>query len=223
VGDRRSAAAQGEGSRKTSAWNWREVLDAIFYVLRAGCPWRFLPDSFPPWRSVFGELRDTGGFEGLNHHFVQMDRVRTGREPMPSAAVIDSQSVKAPKAGGSNGYDAGKKINGHKRHAMVDIDGRALELLIHTADVQDRDGAVPLLNCNSCATMRCRTSYADDGDPEGCLAPRTRAQYFDILPLAVTNDPTRNAGTERLNEDQEISTQVKTRQVSFLPDCARVL
>jgi transposase len=69
-------------------WEWREVLDAIFYVLRSGCPWRFLPDSFPPWRTVyrlFGELRDTGGFEDLNHHLVQMDRVRTGREPMPSA------------------------------------------------------------------------------------------------------------------------------------------
>ena len=129
-------------------WPMRCIVEAIFYVLRAGCAWEMLPDGFPPPSTVyrwFARFRDDGTWETINHHLVMRDRERVGRAASPSAAVLDSQSAKTAEAGGPRGYDAGKKVKGRKRHALVDTDGRALKLHVHPADIQDRDGAVPLL------------------------------------------------------------------------------
>lgn len=122
-------------------------MSAIFHVLRSGCPWQMVPDCFPPATTVyrwFARLREEGVLAAMNHHLLMRDRERGGRETNPTGAVIDSQSVKTTEAGGPRGYDAGKKVMGGKRHAMVDTDGRALVLRAHPASIQDRDGTVPL-------------------------------------------------------------------------------
>ncbi len=157
--------AEAVCGRKRS-WPMREIVNAICYVLRGGIAWRLVPDSFPPWGTVyrwFARLRDDGTWEIVNHHLVMDDRERVGREASPTAAVVDSQSVKTTESGGVRGYDAGKKIKGRKRHAMVDTDGRALKLHVHAADIQDRDGAGPLLRASRSSWPFVQLAFADSG------------------------------------------------------------
>jgi len=148
------------------AWPMREIVNAIFYVLRGGMAWRLLPSDFPPWSTVyrwFAAWRDGCVFERINHALVMADRERVGRAASPSAAIIDSQSVKTTEAGGPRGYDAGKKINGRKRHALVDTDGRGLVLEPHPASIQDRDGGGPLLRASRRIFPFIQRVFADSG------------------------------------------------------------
>jgi putative transposase len=128
----------------------RRLLDGLFYLVRTGCQWRHLPPppAFPPWRTVYEYMRafaDAGVWEAIRHHLVVMLRERDGKEPSPTAAIVDTQSVKTTEKGGPRGYDAAKKVKGRKRHVAVDTAGLLLGVTVHAADVQDADGVGDLL------------------------------------------------------------------------------
>jgi len=127
---------------------FREVINAVRYLVRSGCGWRMLPIHFGHWRTVYGWFRELARrflFQTIHDVELMLDRERAGREASPSAAVIDSQSVKAPQAE-TRGYDANKKIVGRKRHIAVDTDGRLLMVNLTTADISDSAGAQAILD-----------------------------------------------------------------------------
>jgi putative transposase len=126
-------------------WTRRQILDAIFYLVRSGCHWRLLPREFPPWKTVhhyFRAWRLDGTWERLNATLRERERVRQGRHPQPSGCIMDSQSVRTTSVGGIRGYDGAKRLSGRKRHLLVDTLGLVLTAKVHAANIQDR-AAVP--------------------------------------------------------------------------------
>ncbi len=129
---------------------FREVINAVRYLVRSGCGWRMLPAHFGHWCTVYGGFRELARrflFQTIHDVEPMLDREQAGREASPSAAVVDSQSVKAPQAE-ARGYDAAKKVVGRKRHIAVDTDGRLLMVNLTPADISDAAGAQAIVDAS---------------------------------------------------------------------------
>jgi transposase len=183
---------QGKGGRPAQYCR-RDVVDGIRYLVKEGIQWRAMPADFPHWRTVY-EAADgwhKNGATGIMHDELRRQcRIAAGRKPEPTAAVIDSQSVKAAEevARASRGYDAGKKINGRKRHIAVDTLGLLLSVLVTAAGVQDRDGAKPLLWNLRRAFPSVRLAWADGGYA-GKLVTWAKTKLKPKLTLQIVKRP----------------------------------
>jgi putative transposase len=143
----------------------RRILDAIFYILRTGCAWRYLPCNFPPWQTVyyhFKRFSRTGLWTCLYRALRGAERQRVGRDPNPSAAIIDAQSVKTVEESGCiRGFDAHKWVKGRKRHLLVDTLGLPLSVYVTPADMPDTHGARQLLAGLNYFVPRLKKIWAD--------------------------------------------------------------
>ena len=169
--------------------NVREVVNAIMYILTTGCQWRALPKDLPP-RSTVHDYLDLWSYDGtldrIHHALYVRCREQEGREASPTAAIIDSQSVKSAEKGGASidphGYDAGKKIKGKKRHLLVDTVGLLLHAIVHPANIQDRDGGILLLSTLFGRYPFLKKLFAD----AGYQGPQFQKAKAKILPHVET-------------------------------------
>jgi putative transposase len=142
----------------------REVVNGIFYLVKTGIPWRFVPHDLPPWGTVhyfYRQWRLDGTWEKVLAALRTRVRHADGRKKSPSAAIVDSQSIKTSEGGEQKGYDAGKRVAGRKRHILVDTLGLLMAVVVHSVGVQGRDGIKPLLERAKGRFPPLRLNWAD--------------------------------------------------------------
>ena len=172
--------------------SFRELLNAVFYVLKTGCQWRNVPADFARWGTVYHYFRlwkRNGLWIAIHTHLRQHVRLTEGRKSQPSAGIIDSQSVKSSEVSEERGYDAGKKINGRKRHILVDTIGLLLMVMVLPANIQDRDGAKQLLTAFFHQKTRRRVKHIwADGGYAGALLDWSRKLWRGTIEIVKRSD-----------------------------------
>ena len=171
---------------------FRELLNAVLYVVKTGCQWRNVPTDFAPWRTVYHYFRlwkHTGLWVAIHTHLREHLRTVEGRNRQPSAAIIDSQSIKSTECSEERGYDAGKKINGRKRHILVDTLGLLLTVRVLPANLQDREGARSLLRAFFAQAPRRRVKHIwADGGYTGTLIQWAKTLWRCTLEVVKRNE-----------------------------------
>jgi putative transposase len=207
--------------------SYRELLNAVFYVVRTACQWRNLPKDFAPWPTVYHYFRlwkRSGLWKQIHTHLREHLRQVAGRKRHATAGIIDSQSVKSTECSDQRGYDAGKKVNGRKRHVLVDTLGLVLLVLVLPANLQDRDAARQLLGefFGRPAWRRVKHIWADGGYAGALIdwalklwrctieiVKRTEAHVFHVSPRRWVVERTFGwlGRYRRLNRDYERQAQ----------------
>jgi putative transposase len=174
-------------TERTRKYKLREVVNAILYIVKAGCQWRMLPGDFPSWKLIyyyFNTWKKNGVFDVIHESLVEEIRLKHGKKEQPTVGIIDAQSVKSTLVSSQDrGYDAGKKIKGIKRHIIVDTLGLVLAVVIQSASVQDRDGAIPVITKMFEGWNQIIKIFADSGY-RGKLIEKVKTQFkieFEII------------------------------------------